>query len=356
MPFWTEQDVDELRRLWWAYTPQEVQALMPKYSIKAIGKKAYTLKMPRSEETTRRIRQAKQELLVKRNTTTLGRPRNYETARQVALLYKTRTEFWRKDASMYRYVINNGLWDELCAHMYVGNFNYSESFLFECIRDLFPGSAVVRNSRKIISPYELDVYVPEKKLAFEYDGCKWHSAADVQERDGRKSQKCNDMGIMLYRIKETRDQGCFPEDFIMQSLLSFGFPANQLDKEDCSVRAFNSGYSEDDIRKTISQYSSLKEFRKNEMPLYQRMGKRGVRNAYLAELSRCRAAYTPELIDAAIAVTPTAAEFRSRHRGMYWAMKNNPEKFAAQLEKYESLRVERYRPVGKSNDGEVRSS
>ncbi len=48
--------------------------------------------------------------------------------------------------------------------------------------------------------YELDVYVPSKKIAIEYDGYFWHK--NKKTNDLEKNQKCQKDGITLYRIRE----------------------------------------------------------------------------------------------------------------------------------------------------------
>ena len=48
--------------------------------------------------------------------------------------------------------------------------------------------------------YELDIYIPSKKIAIEYDGSYWHS--NKIEKDLEKNSKCKKDGIKLYRIRE----------------------------------------------------------------------------------------------------------------------------------------------------------
>ena len=48
--------------------------------------------------------------------------------------------------------------------------------------------------------YELDVYIPSKKIAIEYDGYFWHQ--NKTKQDLIKNQKCVKDGIKLYRIRE----------------------------------------------------------------------------------------------------------------------------------------------------------
>ena len=48
--------------------------------------------------------------------------------------------------------------------------------------------------------YELDIYIPSKKIAIEYDGYFWHQ--NKTKKDLLKNQKCKNDGIQLYRIRE----------------------------------------------------------------------------------------------------------------------------------------------------------
>lgn len=48
--------------------------------------------------------------------------------------------------------------------------------------------------------FELDIYIPDLKIAVEYDGGYWHK--DTIEKDLEKNKKCKELGIKLYRIRE----------------------------------------------------------------------------------------------------------------------------------------------------------
>ena len=48
--------------------------------------------------------------------------------------------------------------------------------------------------------YELDIYIPSKKIAIEYDGYFWHKKKT--KKDLEKNQKCKNDGIKLFRIRE----------------------------------------------------------------------------------------------------------------------------------------------------------
>ena len=48
--------------------------------------------------------------------------------------------------------------------------------------------------------YELDIYIPSRKIGIEYDGYLWHK--NKAKKDLEKNEKCKRDGICLYRIRE----------------------------------------------------------------------------------------------------------------------------------------------------------
>ena len=66
------------------------------------------------------------------------------------------------------------------------------------------GLKVVNNDRSLIPPKELDIFIPEKRIAIEFNGLWWHS-----ERAGRgrryhydKWKACRDRGVQLLTVWE----------------------------------------------------------------------------------------------------------------------------------------------------------
>jgi hypothetical protein len=71
------------------------------------------------------------------------------------------------------------------------------------IREIYNGE-IITNTRSVITPYELDVYLPDKKMAFEYNGMYWHREG-VNKPIGYHQMKidmCKGKGIDLYHIWE----------------------------------------------------------------------------------------------------------------------------------------------------------
>lgn len=78
----------------------------------------------------------------------------------------------------------------------------AEKDLLFYIKSLYSGP-IIENTRKIIKPYELDVYLPEKKLAFEFNGTYWHSdQCKPKNYHQQKSILCNRQHVRLIHIFE----------------------------------------------------------------------------------------------------------------------------------------------------------
>lgn len=63
---------------------------------------------------------------------------------------------------------------------------------------------VLENTRKFIGGKELDIYLPELKLAFEYNGEYWHKIHEEKEPGYHKNKQkaCEENGVKLIEIWE----------------------------------------------------------------------------------------------------------------------------------------------------------
>jgi len=78
-------------------------------------------------------------------------------------------------------------------------------------------AAIQTNIRNLISPYELDIYIPEHKLAIEFNGLYWHSEIYKDKNYHLdKMNKCNDLGIKLLHIFE--DDWTYKQDIVKSKL------------------------------------------------------------------------------------------------------------------------------------------
>lgn len=65
------------------------------------------------------------------------------------------------------------------------------------------GVTVERRNRRIIPPREIDIYVPDSRLGFEFNGAYWHSQpfeATPSTKDHAKWQSCCRAGVQLFYI------------------------------------------------------------------------------------------------------------------------------------------------------------
>jgi very-short-patch-repair endonuclease len=92
-----------------------------------------------------------------------------------------------------------------CSYCYPTNRiqSYLEKEISNFCKKYYPD--LIENSRSIIPPLELDIYIPEKKLAIEFDGLYWHSEINGNKESGyhyNKTQLCEEKGIQLIHIFE----------------------------------------------------------------------------------------------------------------------------------------------------------
>ena len=78
-----------------------------------------------------------------------------------------------------------------------------EMSVFDYLRTLYYEEILTR-CKNVISPYELDIYIPSKKIAIEYDGLIWHSERFNKDKNYHltKTQLCEKQGIQLIHIFE----------------------------------------------------------------------------------------------------------------------------------------------------------
>jgi hypothetical protein len=71
--------------------------------------------------------------------------------------------------------------------------------LYEAIKALYSGPIIV-NDRKVIKPKEIDIYLPDLKLGFEYQGEHWHPGDG--SREALKIALAADAGVHLEEFWE----------------------------------------------------------------------------------------------------------------------------------------------------------
>lgn len=118
----------------------------------------------------------------------------------------------------------------------VSNFSFEEKEVVSFVKSIYKGE-VIENDRSLIAPKELDIYIPGKNFAIEYDGLAWHS-----ERTGckssyhlQKTRACNGKGVRLFHLysNEWRDKKEIVKSMISSAL---GVYERKIYARKCDVR------------------------------------------------------------------------------------------------------------------------
>jgi hypothetical protein len=90
----------------------------------------------------------------------------------------------------------------ICNPSEAKTFSGHEVQIRNFIESFYKGD-IIYNSRELISPYELDIYLPELKIAIEYNGLYWHNELRKDKSYHlKKHNLCKEVGIDLFQIFE----------------------------------------------------------------------------------------------------------------------------------------------------------
>jgi len=97
-----------------------------------------------------------------------------------------------------------------------------EISMIKFIKGFYDGE-IIENDRNVIKPFEVDIYLPNLKLAIEYNGLWWHSS-EYREYDYHlnKQRKSIDSGVKLLTIWE--------DDWINKNDIVKSYIINKLEK------------------------------------------------------------------------------------------------------------------------------
>lgn len=122
--------------------------------------------------------------------------------------------------------------------------SFFEREILEYIYSIYKGEITDRN-RSIIAPKELDIFIPEKKVAIEFNGLYWHSEIFVEkDYHFNKTQECNKKGIRLLHIFE--DEWIFKKD-ICKSLIAsaLGVYKEKIYARECIIKSISSSIAKE---------------------------------------------------------------------------------------------------------------
>ena len=163
------------------------------------------------------------------------------------------------DVIKLNYLLNN----LTCSHTSIG-----EKQIVDFVKSL--GVETIENDRKIIYPKELDIYIPSKKVAIEFDGLYFHSTALQKDKNYHlnKTIACEEKGIRLIHIFEDEwlNRRQIIESIIKSSL---GIYDRQIYADDCDIKSISKNEFDDFCNKnSMKIYNSSENlglFYKNEL-------------------------------------------------------------------------------------------
>ena len=93
-----------------------------------------------------------------------------------------------------------------------------ESELQDYIKSFLQENECIFNNRKLVKGFEIDIYIPNYKLAIEFNGIYWHSELNGKNRLYHlyKTEECEKQGIQLIHIFE--DEWNYKKDIIKSKI------------------------------------------------------------------------------------------------------------------------------------------
>jgi hypothetical protein len=105
--------------------------------------------------------------------------------------------------------------------------------LLDFIKTIYKGE-IILNNRKIIYPYEIDIYLPEEKIAFEFNGLWWHNELyKPKDYHQKKSDMCRNKNINLFQIWE--DDWLYKGD-VVKSIIKNYIERKEIYLKDCEIK------------------------------------------------------------------------------------------------------------------------
>ena len=117
---------------------------------------------------------------------------------------------WKCCGHVSEYIDYNGPMSArcpVCDPPLVNGTSRAEQELLDFIKSIYSGE-IRHRDRTLIKPKELDIYIPDRNLAIEYNGVYWHSSGSIEEdvlfsnKHKNKTNMCLDVGVNLFHISE----------------------------------------------------------------------------------------------------------------------------------------------------------
>ncbi|MFW5847649.1 MAG: hypothetical protein ACOCVF_01855 [bacterium] len=147
---------------------------------------------------------------------------------------KKHKTFTIDNKNFYNRITNN---IPLCTQCYPINslVSINEKKLFDEIKKIYPYD-IIENDRKQLNGYEIDIYIPFKKIGIEYNGLYYHSEKFKNKKyHFNKTNLAINKNIFLFQIYE--DEWIFKKNIILSMLQhQLGQTPNKIYGRKCEIR------------------------------------------------------------------------------------------------------------------------
>ena len=116
--------------------------------------------------------------------------------------------------------------------------NHTQSIIYDFILELAPDAII--NDRTLLNGKEIDIYIPSKQIAIEYNGVYWHSDIYVDDTYHRnKTELCELLGIQLIHLYE--DDWDMKSEIVKSRIKNLlGLSDRKIHARKCDLRLVNS--------------------------------------------------------------------------------------------------------------------
>jgi len=321
---WPNERINKLMELYPNHTNKEIAEIL-NTNISSIKSNAKKIKLQKDKEfllSVRKKNAAKKKIYI-----------SLFQLIKIAKKYSSRYEFQKYDLLAYRIARRDGLLDKVCSHMVKQGYSCPQLALSYIVKKIITDD-IIYNTRMIIKPYEIDIYIPEHKLAFEYDGRPWHQE---NNNDEIKNKMCENLKIKLIRISEkSRDYITDIKNQLILNIKNINMYTNlnikeedvlKIEKGDINDFIKQNIINDKIIKKTINNYKTIGEFKKNEPYLYYKLSKIGALKTYTKNLKRKRVEWNDKLIHKTIKKYVFLIDFIKNENGCYLYINRNNLKF-----------------------------
>lgn len=264
--FWTESEIEFLIKNYSKMFSVDLSEKLNR-SVLSINMKANKLGLSKSKEHKSKCI-SKRNKMVNRNLTK-------NLLCEIAKNYKSRSEFQKKDPSAYSTALKKGIINEICSHMINKSFSIPEIILKDIISKIYKTKNIIHNDRKILKPYEIDVFLPDYNLGFEYNGKGWHE-------DNKRDKLKNDIALLknINLITICENNRNYEVDIKNQLISNIKNLKIKISIDEIRNIVIDDPYSKvydiDVLIKITKSYDNFTHFYKNENSTYVKILKLGI--------------------------------------------------------------------------------